>query len=208
MDGPPRQPSPRRGRRRCSFPEGSEAADRRHGRVSSFADAAKRATRGPGEGPGDAVTSTTGAISGLRVSNLAPAFPEKLSSGVPATLPSPWESVTRYRGATVPDSHGVPALPVVIENVFRREWRNVSRNVEGYSDPVVDGATGNPGNLRDAGSEDQISTCMPSSTTRLAGRLKKPVALCAFFDMTANRRFRQVNMPREAEGMMVSRLRK
>lgn len=47
-------------------------------------------------------TSTIGAISGLRAANLAPAFPVFWTSGF-------WGFVTRYRGATVPDSHGVSA---------------------------------------------------------------------------------------------------
>ncbi len=54
-----------------------------------------------GDAEGKPLTSTAGAISGLRASNLAPAFPEKLSSGLPPELVQAWGSVIplpwRYR---------------------------------------------------------------------------------------------------------------
>jgi len=71
------------------------------GLASSFARRRSPSAVKPG------ATSTAGAISGLRAANLAPAFP------VFRPVAS-WGSVTRYRGATVPDSHGVPATSAVI----------------------------------------------------------------------------------------------
>src|SRR5450759_2010122 len=57
---------------------------------------------------------------------------------------------------------------------------------------------------------NQISICVPSSTTRLAGILKYSTALPAFRAIVANMRSRQKAMPlgRLATGITVSRLRK
>ena len=46
----------------------------------------------------------------------------------------------------------------------------------------------------------QITSWVPSSTTRLFGILKKSVALVAFFDMKANRRARQGDPPPQHAG--------
>ena len=78
------------------------------------------------------LTSTLGAISGLRASILAPAFPHgEACSGCLST----WESVTRYRGGTVPDSHGVPALRwcLTCGHTFRRS--RAKNALSGHANP-------------------------------------------------------------------------
>ena len=55
---------------------------------------------------------------------------------------------------------------------------------------------------------DQISICVPSSTTRLGGMLKKSMALVALRDIQAKICSRHIAMPGLLEGMTVSRLRK
>ena len=92
--------------------------------ASSFALAAKQKPA-PGQPAGsDFLTSTAGAMSGLRVST---SFPPSQSCDQWLSSPTR-ESVTRYRGATVPDSHGVPAPPTVFETVPASREAGASRN--------------------------------------------------------------------------------
>lgn len=54
----------------------------------------------------------------------------------------------------------------------------------------------------------QISSCEPSSTTRLVGSLKKAIGLSAFRTIQAKSRSRQIAIPGREDGTSVSRLRK
>ena len=110
------------------------SADRRfgwpHPSLGGEADA------GPGPpAESDFLTSTAGAMSGLRAST---SFPPSQSCDQWLSSPTR-ESVTRYRGATVPDSHGVPAPPTVFETVpasreagASRNWRDMGVSAAGF----------------------------------------------------------------------------
>jgi hypothetical protein len=82
-------------------------AHKRDGLASSFSLAEKSAAAHNEAGDHDEHNQADILTSGI---NLAPAFP---------VFQWLWESVTRYSGATVPDSHGVPWRMAVISNFQR-----------------------------------------------------------------------------------------